>query len=79
MFRFSYVTRIIVILAGALVGGLIIKMALVPESFGKYGHYRGNWLNEATQYPLNHQGKFICQECHNEIFQNYEKDVHISV
>ncbi len=79
MFRFSYVNRIVLILAGAFIAGIVIKTALIPDSFGKYGHYRGNWLDEATQYPTVNQGKFVCQECHAEIFQTHEKDVHVSV
>ncbi|MBF0501301.1 MAG: hypothetical protein HQM09_14270 [Candidatus Riflebacteria bacterium] len=79
MFRFSYVNRILIIFFGAVVAGLVLKTAMIPESFGKYGHYRADWLSEGTQLPSIYQGKFVCQECHNEIFQTHEKDVHVSV
>lgn len=46
---------------------LLLKHALTPESFGKYGHYRGNSLDEIAALPVHYTGNQSCVSCHDTI------------
>lgn len=46
---------------------LILKHALTPESFGQYGHYRGNSLDEIAALPVRYTGNQSCVACHDTI------------
>jgi len=32
---------------------LVARHFLIPESFGKYGHYRANAIDEIEAFPIN--------------------------
>lgn len=74
-----YSRRIFGILFVVVVGALSLRAALVPEGFGKYGHYRGDAPAEAADREPVHQGKMVCARCHVSEFNKHEKDVHVSV
>lgn len=47
-----------------VVGFLIARTQLVPESFGQYGHYRGSSVAEVAALPTHYAGEEACLECH---------------
>jgi hypothetical protein len=44
---------------------LVARHFLVPESFGKYGHYRANSLEDNAAFPVHYAGKSVCIDCHD--------------
>lgn len=46
---------------------LLLKHALTPESFGQYGHYRGNSMGEIAALPVHFTGNNSCVSCHDTI------------
>lgn len=46
---------------------LLLKHALTPESFGQYGHYRGNSMKEIAALPIHFVGNQGCVSCHDTI------------
>ena len=46
---------------------LLLKHALTPVSFGQYGHYRGNSMNEIAALPVHYTGNMSCVPCHDSI------------
>ena len=65
-----------------LIGGLLflgIRSALVPRSFGEYGHYRGNAIGEIAALPIIHAGHEICEMCHPDIAEQKSKGKHAGV
>jgi len=44
---------------------LIARHFLIPESFGKYGHYRANSIDEIAALPAHYAGKSVCVDCHD--------------
>jgi hypothetical protein len=46
---------------------LLLKNALTPESFGQYGHYRGNSMAEIAALPIHYVGNKSCEQCHDTI------------
>jgi hypothetical protein len=60
------ITRLVLLTIGIVAVYSIARYFLTPPSFGQYGWYRGNALEEmAAPLPV-FAGKRACQECHAE-------------
>ena len=46
---------------------LVIRHFLVPASFGKYGHYRGDALKENAAHEIKYIDAKECANCHTDI------------
>ena len=55
---------------------LIARYFLIPESFGKYGHYRANSMDEIASLPTHYVGKEACTDCHDEEAAKLASDLH---
>jgi hypothetical protein len=55
---------------------LTARHFLIPESFGKYGHYRANSLDEIAALPANYAGKTVCIDCHDTEAALLASDAH---
>jgi hypothetical protein len=55
----------IVLLAGVGLF-LVIRAAVIPKDFGKYGHYRAGALESIRQRPISFAGQGACVLCHEE-------------
>ena len=57
-------------MAGIFIAGILLFFALqrmfVPSSFGAFGHYRGDAIDESAAKPLVHAGRAACAGCHAE-------------
>ncbi|MFQ6031417.1 MAG: multiheme c-type cytochrome [Candidatus Zixiibacteriota bacterium] len=69
-------TFLFAIVIAALV---VARMLLVPHSFGRYGHYRADAVNEIIAQKINYAGYEACIECHDEIYEPKEKSHHKGV
>jgi len=58
---------------------LVIRSLLVPRSFGRYGHYRANAINEIAALPVNYAGHQVCETCHSDVLDVKSKGVHKGV
>ncbi len=67
-----------VFLAG-LVLFLVVRSALVPRSFGQYGHYRGKAIAEIASLPIAYAGHQACADCHSDVVEVKSKGVHKGV
>jgi len=57
----------------------LLKYLLTPESFGQYGHYRGNALAENAAYDAKYLGSGSCVECHEDIVVEKEEGFHNNI
>jgi DnaJ-class molecular chaperone len=55
---------------------LIARHLLLPDSFGKTGHFRLNSIVENQSRPLNYADKKACSECHGDKSTALQSDVH---
>ena len=55
---------------------LLLKHALTPESFGQYGHYRGNSMGEIAALPIHFVGNKSCESCHDTIVTMKNESYH---
>ena len=58
---------------------LVARYFLVPESFGKLGHYRFNSIQENMDKPLHYAGKETCIECHDDKGEELSSDMHANI
>lgn len=61
---------------GALI---VIRILLVPHSFGRYGHYRADAVDEIIAQEMNYAGYKACVDCHEEIYQLCQNSNHRGV
>ena len=58
---------------------LALRHAVIPPSFGQYGHYRGNVLAEIRKLPVKHAGHEACAGCHTDVAEVRSKGHHQKV
>jgi hypothetical protein len=68
----SHVKRIVLGLVVFAVMGLLGKMLLTPKSFGTYGHYRADAIEEEARVEIRHGTNASCFACHQ-----HEAGIHL--
>ena len=63
----EHLVRLALVAAVLVVIFFAIRRAIVPASFGKYGHYRAASLDEIRARPISFAGHEACEACHDEI------------
>lgn len=58
---------------------ILIQRSLKPESFGEYGHYRANSMDDNKMRTSFYKGDAKCTECHQDVYDLRETDVHSGV
>ncbi len=58
---------------------LILRAAVVPPSFGVYGHYRAASLDEIRAHPISFAGHDTCAMCHDDVAAEKSKGKHQGV
>jgi hypothetical protein len=53
-----------------------VRAVLVPKSFGRYGHYRADAIDEIAAEKTHYAGKAACIECHTAEATKLESDLH---
>ena len=58
---------------------LVLRHFLIPESFGQYGHYRGNSLLDNASREMVYADREDCHACHSDILKLLENEMHASL
>jgi len=58
---------------------IFIQQHLKPDSFGKYGHYRANAIDDNKMRTSYFKSENKCKECHQDIYDLKDNDVHYGV
>jgi hypothetical protein len=61
----GHLIRPAVVLIAGLCVFLLIRTALIPKAFGKYGHYSPGALDVIRQRPVAYAGQDMCVMCHD--------------
>ena len=73
----------LVVLSGIAVvliaGFFAMRAYLTPKSFGKYGHYRADAIDEVRNLPVSYAGANVCAGCHEELDEKKAKGFHRGV
>ena len=70
------VVRILLLAAGIVSSYGMARYFLTPPSFGKYGFYRGDALQEMGGLPRTYAGRASCLECHPEAGEKLASSSH---
>ena len=70
------VIRLVLLTVGIVGSYFVARYFLTPGSFGTYGWYRGNALEELRVRPVVYAGTKACDECHSEELQKLAKSSH---
>jgi len=63
----SQLKPLIILFAIAVVALLILRHLLVPETFGRDGHYRAAAVDLEKNLSLRYAGHLSCRECHEDV------------
>ena len=58
---------------------LVLRHFLIPDTFGKYGHYRAASLIDNAKPELHYAGQLACFTCHQDIEEKKSQDVHSEI
>lgn len=70
------IVRLVLLTLGIVGVYLTAKSILTPPSFGEYGWYRAQALEEVAARAPVYAGKKACDECHSEVLQKLAKFEH---
>ncbi|MBW2611725.1 MAG: hypothetical protein JRE14_12200 [Deltaproteobacteria bacterium] len=71
--NYSHVIRIVLGIVALAFLGFIGKTVLTPKSFGTYGHYRADAIEEEANIEIRHWTNAPCFSCHA-----YEANIHLN-
>jgi len=75
----KHLLRLAVVMAVAVIGFVILRGAVVPRTFGQYGHYRGKAITEIAARPISYAGHQVCETCHSEVADQKDSGSHAHV
>jgi hypothetical protein len=75
----EHLIRLAVVMAIAVVAFVVLRAAVVPKSFGEYGHYRGAAIAETAARPIAFAGRDACETCHSDVADQKKQGKHVVV
>ena len=75
----EHLIRLAAVMGIALVAFVVLRAAVVPSSFGQYGHYRGAAIAEAAARPVAFAGHDTCEACHTDVVDQKKQGKHVVV
>jgi len=75
----AHFVRLILLLAAGVAGFFVFRAYAIPASFGQYGHYRGNALNDLRAAQVGFAGRAACESCHDDQVKKIASGVHAKI
>lgn len=75
----KHITRLLLLIGGALVLALVARWFLIPDSFYRFGHFRANSVTEIAEREPAFLGAAYCAGCHEERHAEWSANNHKSV
>lgn len=75
----SHLLRLAAVFLLGLIVFLLLRGVLIPRSFGRYGHYRGEAIAEITARPISFASHQTCESCHSDVLETKVKGKHKGV
>ncbi|MGA8220052.1 MAG: multiheme c-type cytochrome [Candidatus Acidiferrales bacterium] len=75
----EHLLRVVLVFMVGILAFVLVRAALVPKSFGEYGHYRGNAIAEIAAQPIVFAGHQACEDCHSDVLAAKNKGKHAGV
>ena len=71
--------RLAVVIVIAVAAFVVLRAAVIPASFGQYGHYRGAAIAEIAARPAAFAGHDVCEDCHTDVVEQKKLGKHVVV
>jgi len=75
----EHLIRLVVVIIVLLAIFVVLRVAVVPRSFGQYGHYRGAAIAETAARPIAFAGHDACEVCHTDVVDQKKQGKHVVV
>jgi len=75
----EHLIRLALVMAIGVVVFVVFRAAVVPRSFGQYGHYRGDAITETAALPVAFAGHQACEGCHTDVVDQKKLGKHVVV
>jgi len=75
----AHLVRLALVLLVGFLLFLAVRAAVVPPSFGKYGHFRAAALDDIRNQKPSYAGQATCAVCHDDVLQTKNKGSHRTV
>lgn len=75
----KHVARMLLLVVLVLIGFHILRTLFTPKSFGRYGHYRADNVQEQMTLPVVYGERSSCLPCHGDLAGVAGKGSHASV
>lgn len=75
----EHLARLAAVMIIAVVAFIVLRTAVVPRSFGQYGHYRGAAIAETAARPIAFAGHAACEACHTDVADLKKQGRHVVV
>jgi uncharacterized CHY-type Zn-finger protein len=75
----GHLFRLAAVFLAGIVVFVVARSFLVPRSFGQYGHYRGDAIQEIAAKPVVFAGHQACESCHTDVLEVKAKGKHTRV
>lgn len=62
-----------------VVAFLLLRAAVIPKTFGQYGHFRGAALEEIASRPIAYAGHETCEACHVDVVDKKKTGRHAHI
>lgn len=72
----NHIVRLLVLMAGFIVLALAAKSYFTPDSFYRFGHYRGDSVGEIASAIPKFRGPDYCLDCHEDRNTEWSAGVH---
>jgi hypothetical protein len=76
---FGHLFRLALVFLAGIVVFVVLRGFMVPRTFGQYGHFRGNAIQEIAAKPPVYAGHQACESCHADVLELKEKGKHTRV
>jgi hypothetical protein len=75
----EHLIRLVAVLVLGVAAFVGLRAAVVPKSFGQYGHYRGAAIGEIAARPIAHAGHEVCEGCHTDVVDQKKLGKHVVI
>jgi uncharacterized CHY-type Zn-finger protein len=76
---YEHLVRLGAIALFALLMFVVVRAALVPDTFGLYGHYRAAAVDEIRSRAIVYAPRDSCADCHTDIVELRAKSLHNAI
>jgi predicted CXXCH cytochrome family protein len=75
----KHIFRVFILLVLVVIAIILGRGLFVPDSWGLYGGFRGDNVEQQRAKAVHHGGDASCQKCHEEEFDTHEGGGHAAV